>query len=120
MVVLSFTNSVTLFLSTACLFGFSHGLYGPTIAAWTVDLCSVENRGKAVSSMYIALEAGIGLGALLSAKIYNNQPSHFVYAFGMAAAMSLVCLLLLLVWKEPKNKLKATATTNETFYPEDL
>jgi MFS family permease len=119
MLLLAFTDTIMLFLATACLFGFSHGLYGPTIAAWTVDLCSVENRGKAVSSMYIALEAGIGLGALLSAKMYNNQPSHFAYAFGMAAAMSFVCLLLLLLWRA-KSATNKTLTTTETFYPEDL
>jgi MFS family permease len=51
MILLSFVHNTTAFLLTGCLFGLSHGMYGPTIAAWTVDLCSPENRGKAVASM---------------------------------------------------------------------
>jgi len=47
----------------AAIFGISWGNVGPTITAWTVDLCEADNRGRAIGSMYIALEAGIGSGA---------------------------------------------------------
>lgn len=50
--------------------------------------------------MYIALEAGIGIGAYLSALIYQNLSSHFVYAFMMPSVLALVSFGLLMVWRK--------------------
>ena len=107
MVLLSFTHSVGMLMTSAAIFGLSWGMNGPTIAAWTVDLCAVENRGRAVASMYIALEAGIGIGSLFSARVYNNKASNFVYAFILPAILALIALVLMAVWRRrtPKTKL---------------
>ncbi|MFY7651440.1 MAG: MFS transporter [Chitinophagaceae bacterium] len=104
MLILCLSPNIFLFITAAAIFGLSHGIYGPTLAAWTVDLCKVENRGKAVSSMYIALEAGIGLGAIISAAIFNNNILFFKYAFGLAAAFCTAALVLLYVWQNKFRK----------------
>ena len=106
MVLLSLTRSVFMFMLSAAIFGLSWGTNGPTIAAWTVDLCSIENRGKAIGSMYIALEAGIGIGALFSAWVYNNQAVNFVYAFILPAILALIALALMVIWRSRSTQKK--------------
>jgi len=100
MVLLSFTHTATMVVISAAIFGLSLGMNGPTLTAWTVDLCSVENRGKAVASVYIALEMGIGSGAIFSAWIYHNKVENFVYAFTFPAILALIATILLIVWRK--------------------
>ncbi len=90
MIFLSASHSIVMFMTAAAVFGLSWGINGPAIAAWTVDLCRPDNRGRAVATMYIALEAGIGLGALSSAMIYQNHSSRFVYAFIAPAVLAVI------------------------------
>lgn len=102
MIMLSLSQSVTMMLVGAVLYGLSWGINSPVITAWTVDLCEPVNRGKAIASMYIALEVGIGTGALFSSWIYHNQSSQFVYAFLTPAIMALVACLLLIKWNNKR------------------
>jgi MFS family permease len=106
MVLLSFAHSVTMVIVSASILGFSVGMNGPTIMAWTVDLCKVENRGRAVASVYIALELGIGSGALISGWIYQNRLENLVYAFMIPAVMALISMLLLLSWRQKEKRRK--------------
>jgi MFS family permease len=98
MIVLAIAHSVTMMLIGSVIYGLSWGVNSPTITAWTVDLASPENRGKAIASMYIALEIGIGGGALISAAIYQNNPANFVYAFALPGFLALVTSILLYNW----------------------
>ena len=98
MLILSFAHHPWMLLIGAGIFGMSLGMNSPTVAAWAVDLCAIDNRGKAVATVYMALEAGIGGGALLSAWIYNNQPTHFVYAFLLPACCAAFSMFLLYNW----------------------
>ncbi|GAB4467793.1 MAG: MFS transporter [Thermoflexibacter sp.] len=59
------------FLLAGGLYGLGLGMGMPTLFAWTIDLCDKEKIGKAVATTYIALEIGIGLGALLSGWLAN-------------------------------------------------
>ncbi len=88
------TSSFT-FYAGAVLFGISTGMSSPTVSAWTVDLSHAEHRGRAMATMYIAMEAGIGLGALLSSWIYNNNPAMFGFAFWSAGVFSLMAFIYL-------------------------
>ncbi|MCW3087649.1 MAG: major facilitator superfamily protein [Sediminibacterium sp.] len=108
MVLLSFAHSSTMVLVSACIFGLSLGMNGPTLTAWTVDLCDVKNRGKAVASVYIALEAGIGSGAILSAWIYANHSANFVFAFLLPALLALTAVILLLFWNKKERHKSAS------------
>ncbi len=98
MFILCEVHTEFMLLFGSAIFGLSWGMNGPTIAAWTVDLAAPEKRGRAVASMYIALEAGIGIGALVCADIYGNITSNFVYAFALPALLALVALFLLVMW----------------------
>lgn len=99
LLLFSFANSVLVLMIGAAIFGISWGNIGPTITAWTVDLCAADNRGRAIGSMYIALEAGIGSGALFSAMIYQNKTANFKWAFLFSSLLVLIALILLFVWQ---------------------
>jgi len=88
--LLVWSPSVPWFLAAAVVFGIGTGLNSPTLYAWTIDLSHPERRGRGVATMYIALEIGIGLGALLAGWIFSNQPGRLPYVHGL----SLVCVLL--------------------------
>lgn len=105
MVVLAFAHSEWMVILSASILGLSVGMNSPTIMAWTVDLCAVENRGRAVASVYIALEAGIGLGALISGWIYGNQMHYLMYAFLFPGLLALVSMLLLIKWQRRAGQL---------------
>jgi len=106
MALLSFAHSITMVIVSASILGFSVGMNGPTIMAWTVNLCKVANRGRAVASVYIALELGIGSGAIISGWIYQNRLENLVYAFMIPAVMALISMLLLLSWRQKEKRRK--------------
>ncbi|SNY99984.1 MFS transporter [Flagellimonas pacifica] len=57
------------------VYGLSMGIVSPAVNAWVIDLSKPEQKGRAIATMYIALEAGIGLGALLSGWYYQETIS---------------------------------------------
>ncbi len=95
MMVLGLANGLFMFVLSAFLFGIANGINSPTIMAWTIDLGEDKFRGRALSTVYIALEIGIGGGALLSATLYGNNPANFMYAFGACSALCILAFLLL-------------------------
>jgi len=98
MVITGYAETVFMFLAGAAFFGVSMGILSPVLSAWTVDLSSDHNRGRAIATMYICLEAGIGLGAFLSAALFANKrenlPLVFLWMAGFAAAALLYSILL--------------------------
>ena len=104
LVFLGFANSpTTLMLAAGCL-GFSTGVGSPAVFAWVIDVSPDEHRGRAMATVYIALEIGIGLGALASAWMYANDASNFpITFFGSAAITLLAGVYLQFIYKEPKD-----------------
>ncbi|WP_255070326.1 MFS transporter [Lacihabitans sp. LS3-19] len=96
---IAFANSIFVLTVSAILFGISMGIISPITQAWTVDLCKEENRGKAIATMYIALEAGIGFGALLPTLIYQNQIKNLPQTFLFSMLVVSVALIYLLRFK---------------------
>ncbi len=74
--------------------------------AWTVDLCKPENRGRAVASVYIALEMGIGGGAIISGWIYQNKLGNLMYAFMVTGMLAFIAMLLLINWRKKEKRHK--------------
>ncbi|MCC2547956.1 MFS transporter [Hymenobacter sp. BT175] len=95
--MLVLAQSVPLFLAAAVTFGTAAGLNSPTLYAWTIDLSDETRRGRAVATMYIALEVGIGLGALLAGWIFGNETSRLPYVHGLSMSLVLAALIYLLV-----------------------
>lgn len=97
MVMIGMVSSATELLLAGVLFGVAVGMNSPTVYAWTIDLSHDAHRGRAMATMYIALEIGIGLGALGSGWLYGNQSSNFTLVFWSAAVFSLLAFLYLVL-----------------------
>ncbi|SDG98473.1 Predicted arabinose efflux permease, MFS family [Dyadobacter soli] len=92
MILTGFAESVAMFLTGAAFFGIAMGILSPVLSAWTVDLSGDHNRGRAIATMFISLEAGIGLGAFLSAELFENQRQNLPLVFFSMAAFALAAL----------------------------
>jgi MFS family permease len=92
MVITGYADSIAVFLTGAAFFGMAMGILSPVLSAWTVDLSGDHNRGRAIATMFISLEAGIGLGAFLSAALFENQRSNLPLVFFCMAAFALAGL----------------------------
>ncbi|MDO7887614.1 MFS transporter [Hymenobacter sp. CA2-7] len=101
--VLVWSPSVPVFLLGAVIFGVGTGLNSPTLYAWTIDLSHPARRGRGVATMYIALEVGIGIGALLAGWIFDNQPARlpWVHALSLASVLAALAYLWLGVQAQP-------------------
>ena len=92
MAVLGWSQTQPGFWLSAILFGISWGLNTPALTAWTVDLSHPDYRGRALATMYIALEAGIGTGAWWSGWYYRGQLANMAFTFYASALLALVSL----------------------------
>lgn len=99
MTTLALTTNQVVFFIGAVFFGISTGINSPTLFAWTVDLANPEKRGKAIATMFIALEIGILSGALISAELYSNNSSGFPLAFSSGAVLAALAFAYLLMRK---------------------
>lgn len=92
---IAFTTTQPMLITSAVIFGIAVGMNTPTIYAWTIDLSLTSMRGKGLATMYIALEIGIGLGALLGGWIYGNSLENLKFAFGTAAVLAFAGFIFL-------------------------
>ena len=95
MLMIAFSESKAIFLLGGVLFGCSVGMNSPTISAWTIDLSIERFRGRALATMYIALEAGIGLGALVTGFVFANKTENFPLVFGISASTAIIAFVYL-------------------------
>ena len=95
MLVIALTHSSFVLLAAAAIYGIATGLFTPSVAAWTVDLAEKKYRGRALGTMYIAMEAGIGLGALSSGWLFSAAKRDSTFAFVTMALLALLALLYL-------------------------
>ena len=96
MLAIGFATSKTILLCSAVLFGAAVGMYSPTTTAWVVDRSLDQFRGRALATMYIFLEVGIGLGAIVAAWLYDNNPKNFPLVFFFAAGVAALGFLILM------------------------
>lgn len=96
MLMIAWAGSPAALLAGALVYGVALGINSPAVTAWTIDLGLPEHRGRALGSMYIALEAGIGLGAFFSAQWYNNDPAHFARVFYIMAIVTILATIYLM------------------------
>ena len=100
--LIGLAKSVFLLLLGSVLYGAGTGVLSPANNAWTADLSHPEFRGKAVATMYIALEAGIGLGALFAGWIFKDVISRVPMLFFISAGTALSAMVYL--YFLPKSK----------------
>ncbi len=104
MVILATAQTKFQFLASAVLFGIGSGMNSPTLYAWCIDLSHPESRGRAMATIYIALELGIGLGAFLSGWLYGNNAARLPLAFWTAGALCFAAFLYLMFGSHAKYK----------------
>jgi MFS family permease len=99
---LAFATTVITFFIGAFLVGIAVGMNSPTIFAWTADHSNPKHKGRAMSTMFIALEIGIGVGALVSGWIYQNKTENLSAAF-IAGSIVSVFAFIYMVFLYRKN-----------------
>jgi MFS family permease len=84
------------------IYGIGQGMTSPTLLAWATDLSNVNFKGRGISSLYIFMEAGIGIGAFASGWIYGNNADNFLITFVISMLLSLLAFLYLIFGKRPE------------------
>ncbi|MFP5437303.1 MAG: MFS transporter [Bacteroidia bacterium] len=104
-----FADSALMFLIAAGVYGIAQGVYSPSLNAWIIELSSPENRGKAVATSYMAMEAGIGAGAAIAGWYYADNLAHIPAMFYFAAIIVVISIVYAYYWEK---KLKPALPEN--------
>ena len=107
---IAFATTAFLLMTASAIYGVATGMLSPTVTAWTIDLSKPGHRGKAVATMYIFMEVGIGFGALLAGGMFIEDTSTIPHIFYICAGITLIGLLYL--WLIYKPKVISTFKTN--------
>ena len=92
-----FSKDANMFLVGALIFGGGYGLSSPSLFAWAADLAPDKYRGRGFSTLFMALEIGIGMGAFLAGQIYAGNPDNFPIVFSGCGALAFLALIYLLL-----------------------
>ncbi|WP_062058210.1 MFS transporter [Aquimarina longa] len=90
-----FNNSIGLLIGSG-FYGLAMGVLSPALNAWTIDMSHPDHRGKAMATMYISLEVGIGLGAFFSGWYYQDDMYRIpiiIYTCALMAVLAFVYML---------------------------
>ncbi|MCW5910067.1 MAG: MFS transporter [Cyclobacteriaceae bacterium] len=96
MLVIGQANTRLQLMVGVVLYGFAQGSTSPTLLAWATDLSDNRFKGRGIASLYIFMELGIGLGALISGWLYANDPDLFFPVFSVSASLAAMAFFYLL------------------------
>jgi len=99
---IAFANSEFVLMSASAVYGVATGMLSPSVTAWTIDLSKPGHRGKAVATMYIFMEVGIGLGALLAGSIFIDDVATIPSIFYICTGITFIALIYLQFIYKPK------------------
>ena len=85
------------------VYGFGYGMVSPALFAWVVDMANDKSRGRALSTVFLALEIGIGSGALVSSLLYQGHEERLDWIFTGSAIFTIVGFIYLLI-SRPKTE----------------
>ncbi len=100
MLVLAFAHAPHYLMIGVTLYGLAQGMTSPTLFAWATDLSDERHKGRGISSLYIFMEMGIGLGSFASGWMYANKPENFPVTFFTCAALGMVAFFYLLLTRK--------------------
>ena len=106
MVAFARCHSPEMLYLASILFGLGNGTFAPAINAWTIDLGDPNRKGRAMATMYIALEIAIGVGAAGAGWYFANQMDRMPAVFYTAAGMSILGFIYLIGRKGQDVKFK--------------
>ena len=95
MIYMGYAPTAEHLLAAAVIYGIAVGLASPTIFAWTIDLAHKDKLGKAMATVYIALEAGIGLAAVCAGWLYAKDIHRIPMTFFLPAFAALIAFIYL-------------------------
>jgi len=99
MSVIGYSSSVAGLMLGACIYGVGSGVLSPALNAWTIDMSLPDHRGKAMATMYIAMEAGIGLSALGAGWYFQDVIAKIPSVMYASAATTIIALCYMLLRK---------------------
>jgi len=102
MIIIGFADQKWILILGICIYGLAQGSTSPTLLAWATDLSHNEHRGRGIASLYISMELGIGLGALISGFVYANSHKNFITCFALCSLLSMIALIYLFTMKSRK------------------
>lgn len=106
MILIGIGTELWIFYIGSFAFGIAVGLTSPTIFAWTIDLAEEQHRGRALATMFIALEVGIGIGGVVAGYSYNNDPDNFIISFSISGICAFLAALYLTAYLLRRHKKK--------------
>ena len=106
LLIVAYSETIVGLMLGSVFYGIATGILSPAINAWTVDLSHPDHRGKAMATMYIALEAGIGLGALFAGWYYQDAIAKIPHIIYGSAAITVVALAYMILRNTRKNTLQ--------------
>ncbi|MCU0445791.1 MAG: MFS transporter [Microscillaceae bacterium] len=89
---IGFASSGFQLLVGAGIFGLAVGMYSPTLFAWVVDLSPKAAVGRGMATVYMALEFGIGMGAITAGWLYQNNIQNIAPIFLIAMGLGAIAL----------------------------
>jgi len=101
---LALTDTLTVAMVGAVLFGLALGVTRPSIFAWTTDLAPEHRIGTSLSTMLLALEMGIGTGAFVSGALYANDIQNISGIFWLTFFIAFIGLLFIFFFDGIKKK----------------
>lgn len=99
---IALANSSLMLMCASAVYGVASGMLSPSVTAWTIDLSKPGQRGKAVATMYIFMEIGIGAGALLAGSMFISDVSTIPHIFYICTGITFVALLYMWFVYKPK------------------
>ena len=99
MTLFSYATTVSVLLVAGVVYGLSIGINMPAIFAWTIDLAPEGKAATALSTMLMALEVGIGLGAYVSGSWFASEPVILLDLYGICAGFGVLGFAFLAWWK---------------------
>lgn len=99
-IYIGFSTSSFHFFTGALIFGAGYGLSSPALFAWAADLAPDKFRGRGFSTLFMALEIGIGMGALLAGQIYGGNTDNFSIVFSGCGGLAFLAFIYLVFKKK--------------------
>jgi len=96
MLLLAFGSTPRDLMIAIMVYGIAQGTTSPTLLAWATDLSDENHKGRGISSLYIFMEMGIGVGALASGFIFANDPDNFFITFFICSVLCFIAFVYLI------------------------
>jgi MFS family permease len=112
MIILGLGSTPRDIMIAISLYGLAQGMTSPTLFAWATDLSDEKHKGSGISSLYIFMEMGIGIGAFTSGFIYGNDPANFIITFFMCGLLGAIAFVYL-IFNKTKDRMHATHKEGE-------